>query len=129
MRVRLALAGLLGAAALAGCADGETEPSIPSATQPTDTVPDGPASTPTDAMRDETKRDRSGQMRSASSTTRTQKWGPNRAVVSPSNGRSAMLPKAPRITMKMTGTIARSLRPRGMTMGVMTCTGPCGPIS
>ncbi len=48
MRVRLVLAGLLGAAALAGCADGDTEPAIPSATQPTDATPDAPASTPTD---------------------------------------------------------------------------------
>lgn len=49
MRVRLALAGLLGAAAaLAGCADRDTEPAIPSATQPTDATPDVPASTPTD---------------------------------------------------------------------------------
>lgn len=47
MRVRLALVALLGAAALAGCADGDTEPAIPSVTQPTDAVPDGPASSPT----------------------------------------------------------------------------------
>lgn len=47
MRVRLALVALLGAAALAGCADSDTEPAIPSVTQPTDAVPDGPASSPT----------------------------------------------------------------------------------
>lgn len=46
MRVRLALAALLGAAALAGCAGGDAEPAIPSVTQPTDAVPDGPASSP-----------------------------------------------------------------------------------
>lgn len=49
MRVHLAVAALLGAAALTGCADEGAEPAIPSATQPTDTTPDGPASTPTDS--------------------------------------------------------------------------------
>ncbi len=47
MRVRLAAASaLVGASVLAGCADGGSEPGIPSVTQPTDATPDGPASTP-----------------------------------------------------------------------------------
>ena len=41
-----AVAGVL-TLALAGCADDGAEPAIPSATQPTDAVPDGPVGTPT----------------------------------------------------------------------------------
>jgi glucose/arabinose dehydrogenase len=55
MRVRLAVAALLGAAVLTGCADEGAEPAIPSATQPTDTTPDGPASTPTDSTSSPTR--------------------------------------------------------------------------
>jgi glucose/arabinose dehydrogenase len=50
MRARVAVPGVLAlllGSLLVGCADEGVEPGIPSATQPTDTTPDGPASTPT----------------------------------------------------------------------------------
>jgi glucose/arabinose dehydrogenase len=49
MRSRAAVPGLLGVllgSLLIGCADETVEPEVPSATQPTDATPDGPASTP-----------------------------------------------------------------------------------
>ncbi len=54
---------------------------------------------------------------------------PNTAPARPSNGSSTMLPATPTMTRKITGSSARRVRPRGITIGVITCTGPFGPMS